>query len=369
MIRVLDRYLFREVVVTALAVISVLLLAVFGNILARFLGRASDGSLPVDALLPLVLVGVARVFIMLIPFSMFLAVLMSMGRLYKDSEMTALRASGVGYRQLYRPLFFISLPLTALLVWLSFSVMPMLEQVSDRVKADMRTRSELVGITPGRFIESKSAGRVLFIESLSEDKSAMRNVFIHFKNHGRSSVVTATRAEQVINPQTGQRYLELKNGFRYEGVPGEGEYRIAQFGAYGVLVPRPQDEGTAVNRDAMSTAALWHSGGPKDMAELHWRMALPVSLLVLMLVAMPLSYTTPRQGRFGKLTIGILVYVIYANLFIMGEAWIAKGLIPAALGLWWVHLIMLVLTGGLLVRQYGWRWVLSMSGPRRGAVR
>ncbi len=361
MIRILDRYFLREVLVTATAVMSVLLLTVIGNILARLLGRTTEGRLPVDVLFPLVGLGAARIFILLIPFAVFLAIMMSMGRLYRDSEMTALRASGIGYRQLYRPLSLLGVVLVPALIGLSFITMPTIEQASDRIKTEVQERSELSGISPGRFIESNSAGRVVFIESLTEDKSAMRNVFVHFDNHGRSSVVTATRAEQVIDPDTGERYLELKNGYRFEGVAGEAQYRIAEFEAYGVLVPRVKSEGRENNRGAYTTKALWNSGTAKDMAELHWRLAVPISLVVLIIVALPLSYTSPRQGRFGKLTVGILVYVIYANLLIVGQSWIDKGRVSPAFGLWWVHALVLVLALVLITRQYGWRWV---SWPR-----
>ena len=352
MLRILDRYLIKEVVLTLVAVMSVLGLIVTGNLFARLLGRVTEGELPADALLPLVGLGSVRVIILLLPFSLFIAIMLSLGRLYRDNEMAAMRACGVGYAQLYRPLFVVGLPLALALAYFVMWVVPAVVEQSELIKGRMATRSELVGITPGRFIESQGGRRVVFVESLSDDSETMHNVFVHARDEeGNSTVVTAASAGQVFDRETGNRYIELREGNRYEGNPGEARQSIAQFGVHGLLMPRDVGEPRVDNTETLPLSALWESDHPVHRAELHWRLSIPLSVVVLILLAVPMSHTSPRQGRFGTVVIGILAYVIYANALVAGQGALQKGQLPAELGLWWVHGVALVVALILVMRQ------------------
>lgn len=355
LIAILDRYILRELMLTQMAVIVVLTLTIVGNFFARLLSYAVEGRFHADILMPLVGLISLHALIKTLPVAVFLSVMLVLGRLYKDSEMPAMRGAGVGYLRLYRPLLLFALPMIALSTYLSLVVGPWSAGMVDQVRHAASNRSELVGITPGRFIQAQDGKRVFFVESI--DNEQMRNVFVFVRRDDTSYVVTAERAAQAHDSATQQRYIVLADGYRYEGVPGEAEFRMMNYATHGVLVPNPAAGGVAVKRDAESSWRLWQSGDIKDQAELQWRLSFPISVLLLVLIAQPLAHTTPRQGRFGKLIVAVAVYVIYANAVVVGRSAIEQGQVPAWLGIWGVHAAFAATGLLLLGREFGRRWL------------
>lgn len=180
------------------------------------------------------------------------------------------------------------------------------------------------------------------------------NVFVdHSKNGldkpGKLEIWVATRAEQRGAGQAEQTFV-LYDGERYEGVPGEGQFRVIKFSQGGIPV-RLGDPRSRERRAAMKpTVELLQSAELRDLAELHARASIPVMALVLMLMAVPLSRLRPRQGRFGKLGAAILIYFLYSLLLDASRTWVENSTIPAIVGPWWVHALALVLGVGLLLR-------------------
>ncbi|MEJ2061402.1 MAG: LPS export ABC transporter permease LptF [Gammaproteobacteria bacterium] len=363
--QVLTRYLLREVTISLLGVVSVLLLIIVGNLLAQLLAQAGTGIVTTDALLPLLALSSVKALIQLTPVSLLIAIMLTMGRWYRDSEVYALHAAGIGYGRLYRMLFQIGVPLSLLLAFASLYLMPMLDRQFWHIREQVAQRSELVGIEPGRFIQSKSDNRVLFIESISKNADRMGNVFIYSNVKGRDEIVTASEASQSVKAGGAARFLRLEQGHRYEGVPGEGSFTITNFKDSRVRMPAPPAVTEADRLDTTSTEALLKSHDPRDQAELQWRLAIPISTLILTLLALPLSYAAPRQGRFGKMALGILVYVIYANLILLSKSWIAHERMPEWVGIWWVHGVMFLLALLLIVHRYSLGWLLN--GWRKAA--
>jgi lipopolysaccharide export system permease protein len=364
---VLNRYLMREMLSTHLAVTLVLLLIIVGGTVARMLREAAEGRIPADVLMTLVALGSVRGLILLLPVSLFLALMLGLGRLYKDSEMAALQACGVGPARLYQPIAWVTVPMTALLTLLVFWGAPLASATIDHVRTDVERRSELLGVSPGRFLESRVGGRVFFIEGYTRDGAAMRDVFIQSRGPDGTEVITARRAESKVDPVTGQRYLVLHDGYRYLGRPGEREFRILEFRTHGVRVPDPEGSRRG-GVDSMSTRELIGSTRRHERAEVQWRISIPVSMVLLAALALPLSHTTnPRGGRFAKLTAAIGVYIVYANFLILAKSWYASGQTPAWLGMWWVHAALVALTLVLLWRQRGLR-VRRPAGPREAGA-
>jgi len=365
---VLNRYLVREVLLTQAAVTLVLLLIIVGGTLARMLREAAEGRIPTDVLITMVALGSVRGLILLLPVSLFLALMLSLGRWYKDSEMAAMQACGVGPRRVYRAILWMTTPLVIVLTVLVFWVAPMASAAIDQVRIDAEERSDLAGVAPGRFLESRAGGQVFFIEGYTEDpegRTAMRGVFIRAMGPEGPEVVTARRAYSDQDPISGQRYLVLQDGYRYRGKPGSSEFRILAFQTHGIRVPEPPGSTRTGKVDSLPVTELLGSSSRHHQAELQWRLAMPLSMILLAALALPLSHTTnPRQGRYAKLTAGIGVYVFYANFMILGKSWFATGQTPAWLGMWWVHGLMLVLILALLWRQRG----LRVRRPRREAV-
>lgn len=350
--RIIDRYLMKEMLGTHLAVTLVLLLIILGGTVARMLREAAEGRIPADVLLSLVALGSIRGLILLLPVSLFLALMLSLGRLYKDSEMAALQACGVGPGRLSLTIAWVTVPMVVLLALLVFWGAPLASERIEQVRAEAQQRSDLSGIAPGRFLESRVGGRVFFIEGYTRDGGAMRDVFIQSRGPGGTEVVTARRAETRVDPASGQRYLVLHDGFRYVGEPGEQAFRILEFETQGVRVPDPEGAGRRGRADSQPTGALLGSRNRLERAELQWRISIPVSMVLLAVLALPLSHTTnPRQGRFARITGAIVVYVLYANFLILAKSWYGRGQTPEWLGMWWVHVALAVLIVVLLLRQ------------------
>jgi len=353
---ILNRYLVREVLLTQAAVTLVLLLIIMGGTLARMLREAAEGRIPADVLVTMVALGSVRGLILLLPVSLFLALMLSLGRWYKDSEMAAMQACGVGPRQIYRAIGWMTLPLVVVLTVLVFWVAPMASAAIDQVRIAAEERSDLAGVAPGRFLESRTGGQVFFIEGYTEDRSAMQGVFIRAMGPEGPEVVTARRAHSEQDPVSGQRYLVLEDGYRYRGRPGSSEFRILSFQTHGIRVPDPPGSTRTVKVDGLPLSTLLGSPSRYHQAELQWRLSMPLSMILLAALALPLSHTAnPRQGRYAKLTAGIAIYIFYANFLILGKSWVSSGLVPVWLGMWWVHGLVLLLILGLLWRQRGLR--------------
>ncbi len=354
---VLDRYLLRELLRTQLAVLLVLLLIILGGVLARMLREAAEGRIPSDLIMPLLLFGSLRGLILLFPIALFVALMLTLGRLYQDSEMSALRACGVGPLRLYQAFAWVIIPSMGLAAVLVFWVSPTVVSLMEQLRTQALQRSELVGISPGRFLIARQDARVFYIESLSEDRRRMEAVFTQRRDAKGTDIVVARQAEQYVDETTGQRFLVLLDGYRYQGIPGQGAYQIMAFERYGVRVPETSGGANRrQNRDALPSHQLWRSEDPALRAEWQWRASVPLSVLVLSLLALPLAHTSPRKGRYAKLAAGILVYVVYANLLILAKSWYADGYTPAWLGMNWVHLLPVLLMLALLYQQQGGFW-------------
>jgi lipopolysaccharide export system permease protein len=334
---IIDRYVSRELLLTWLAVTLVLMLILMSSTLARLLGKAAEGAMPSDAVLPLLGITGLRYFILLIPLSLYLGVLLCFSRLYKDNEMAALAACGVGMKRLYRPLLMIVAPVSLLILVLTLYVMPWVSQQTQVMKTEMGNRSELTGLVAGRFNQSQSSDAIMFLEHQSDDGRKMENVFIHQNHQTRQSIETAAMAES-YKDKNGRKFIVFVNGQNYEGQPGQSNYRITQYEKHGIYVPESDLAAMPVTRkEALSTAEIWRSDSPAHQAEFQWRLSIPVSALLMAVLALPLSYTTPRKGRYSKLALAILLYLIYSNMLGVAQNWVEFGKVPSWLGMWWVH--------------------------------
>ncbi|MFP4683332.1 MAG: LPS export ABC transporter permease LptF [Ectothiorhodospira sp.] len=352
-LKVLDRYLIREMLFTLGAVTLVLVLIILGGMLARLLQEVTEGRIPADVLPGILLLGTLNALILLLPVSLFLAVMLTLGRLYKDSEMAALMACGVGYARLYRPVMALTLPLALILLVLSLTVGPWSKLQVDEIRAESSQRSDLVGVTPGRFLEPGIGGTVFFVESFSQDREVMNQVFIQRRVEGETQVLVARSASQETDPVSGQRFLVLQDGFRYDGSPGDRDFRIIRFDTHGVRLPDPGAARVRNRTDNIPTGKLWGDDRTDYRAELQWRLSAPASMLLLALLALPLAHTAPRKGRFARLALAVGVYVVYAQMQILAKDWFADGQLPPWLGMWWVHAVLGLLAVFLLMQRQG----------------
>lgn len=358
-ITIIDRYIVREVLTTWLAVLFVLLIVVTSVEVVQFLKWFLQGDLTTSTVLPLFINSQLKVLVLMIPVSLFLAVLLALSRLYMDSEMTAMMAGGIGPRQWFRALLMVAVPVSLMVLMMTLYMRPWVALQRADINAQIRNVSIISTFAQGRFNRSPDGEAVIYMEEISKDGKTMSNIFQRFSKDGNTHVDLALSAKNVTQ-KNGLDYIQFENGNHYIGVPGESDYSIIEYTEYGLLVPTPEDRSYPLRVQALSTKELWNSDRPEHKAELDWRITLPVATLIIVMMALPLSQTTPRGGRYSKLALGILLYLIYSNLLGMGKAWVSKGVIPYWIGTSWVH-VLGIITLYMLLRHSG---LITNKKPR-----
>lgn len=355
---IIHRYLLREIGVTFLGVTLVLLLLFLSATFVRILAEAMAGDYPAKVVFTLfALKGIANM-VLILPVALFLGVMLALGRLYKDSEMVAMTACGIGPSYVLQSVAALALVVTLIIAYLSLWFAPYAEEKSHQLLDEVGAEVELEMVVPGRFIEVGEGHEVIYAESRDED-GELHGVFAYGMVDGEMAMLTAKRARQVGNSGDDNRYLMLYDGYRYEGRPGSKAYRRIQFKEHGLRIQEQQVVPSKRRRNAVPTATLFHSKDRADIAELQWRIATPLSTLILALLAVPLSRATPRQGRFGKLFLGIVLFVVYNNMLSVARSALSGGSVSPWVGTWWVHLLMVALVY-ILYRQHN-----RIRGPRR----
>ncbi len=354
MFRILDRYILKEVALTWFAVTGVLLLILMTNQFARVLGDVAKGKLPKAAAFDVIGLSAIQYLNVLIPIGVFLAVMLALGRLYRDSELPAMMACRVGLRGIYRPIALLLIPLALGVAWVSIDIGPRSLATIDRIGAEARREADLSSIEPGRFTVFGNDDAVVYGESVSVE-GQMQGVFIQRSiGNGALEVVVAERGTQVDTDDPDTRMLVLNNGRRYEGIPGTAQFRVVEFVEHGIPYTLPRVQVDDPEPEAMPIEQLIGADDPEQLAELHWRFGIPIATILLGILAVPLSKTQPRAGRYGKLAVGLLVFIIYFNMLNAAKAWIEQGKVDPALGLWYVHGGLLLLALAMLSAQNGW---------------
>ena len=354
---IIHRYLNKEVGQTWLAVSTVLLVIILSSVLVRFLREAAAGALSGEAVFYLLGLKVLIYMELLLPVAFFLAVMLALGRWYRDNEMGALAACGVSPMSLYKPLLWLAVPLAVAMAVLALYVAPWAARLGYQISERLEKSPGLSAVIAGRFKEVGNGRLVFYVERVSKDRERMHNIFIQSRRHGTLNLLSAASAYQTVDQKTGERFVVMLNGYRYEGLPGQANFKIVRFAKQVLRIPRQGNERVQYRSDAASTAALWRARTKGDMAELEWRISMPLSALLLTLLAVPLGRSSPRQGRYGQLVAAILVYVVYVNMLGVAQVWIEHGNISPRLGVWWVHGALLLFTAALLLYQNGSRWL------------
>ena len=349
MIRILDRYIFREITLTWLGVTLVLLLILLTNQFARVLGDVAKGKLPRDAAFDVIGLSAAQYLTILVPIGLFLSVMLALGRLYRDSEMPAMMACRIGPSGVYRPLLWLLLPVAPAVAWLAMEGAPRAMAAVEVIGAEARREADLASIEPGRFTVFGPEQAVVYGESVTPEGD-MEKVFMQRRaEDGQIEVVVANRGAQIDSEDEDLRLLVLYDGRRYEGVPGTSQFRVVEFAEHGIPYRLPRLQTDEPQPRAMSFASLLRSQRPEHVAETQWRLSVPLSTVLLGFLAVPLAKSRPRAGRYGRLAVALLVFIIYFNLLNASKAWIEQQTISPALGLWWVHggvvLVLLLLVG------------------------
>ena len=352
-------YITREVIRTFGGVFLVLFLIILSTQLIKSLAAVANGKISIDFLFALIGLKNLQSMTLIIPLTLFLAILLALSRLYKDSEMVALSACGIGPASLLKSVVLVMASFVCFEIGLALVIGPWAFRQMQIVEEEFKLQADIELVIPGQFTLSNDRKRVIYTEEIV-NRTQLKNVFLHVDNNNRSSVLASDKANIETDPRQGARYIVFQNGNRYDGVSGALEHRAIKFKDYGVLL---EGQGRAViklDRDALPLKELTASDNLYYKAELQWRISQILMMIILALLAVPLSKTSPRQGRYGKMALAVLIYIVYSNLLLVAMNWLRKGVVEAYIGMWWVHLLFFALFLFLFARQMGW-----LSGLRR----
>lgn len=329
----------------------VLLIVMIGVSLGELLNDVVGGHMPSSLIGTLMILKLPHVLSTIVPLGIFIAVIWGLGRLYRDQEMAVMRASGFNWRMLLRPLFNLMMPVAALLLAMDLFLAPKATSAAQqRLEDAFRTAAEW-GLQAGQFHVLKGGDLVLYIGSVDKDGRTLRNIFIQQRQEEREQVWVAEQGYYWLDEENGTRYLTLENGQITEGGAGTLDFGILQFSRNDLRLPEPERHAKAVSLEARASREIIFSSDAQEVAEIQWRVSPAIAIIVLGMLAIPLSHSSPREGRGGRVVLGILAYTVYANILYMCRSWVAQGDLPAWLGMWWVHILALVIAVIWLQRQ------------------
>lgn len=341
--RIIDHYLVREIVYPLLAICCGLVVIFVTYSLSRFLVDADAGLLlPADVARLTALKALISLDVLL-PLSMFIAIMTGLGRLYTDSEIHAMRAAGIGEAHLMRPLLRLTLTLAVAVALLSTVARPWAYAQSYAIRAEAEATAETGRIREARFYSFGEQQRTVFIDRIADNDSDLEGVFVHTRKGDDLQVITAASGvfEKFVQP--GLHRLELTDARLFKKVR-EGTDFSALFGTFTVYLEAGQPAPPGYRVKAASTQELQRSADPVDMAEFQWRASTPVSTLLLTLAAIPLSRSKPRQGRYARMLLALLIYAVYFNLLDVSRSWVEQG---SSQSIWWVPALLSLLVAGL----------------------
>ena len=350
---IIDRYLARQVTQSLVGVSVVLLLIFVSGQLVSLFGKVASGTLHANTVLLLLGLKSLSNLVFVLPLSFYLAILLAFTRLYQDNEMVVLTACGIGQLKILRGLAFLIVVFSILVGWLSLHLAPWAETKAQEIVKSVDDSTDLQGIIPGRFKELARGVGVIYVEKLDDD-GRMHNIFLQREDRDGPILIRAERAYAQMDEQSGQRFMILENGHRYSGKPGVNYFSSVSFERHGIrMTESSSSKPLQLRFKAVPTTTLWGSKNTVHMSELQWRISAPILCILLAILAIPLSRTSHRQGRYGKLAIAILLYIIYSNLLNVSRTWVTKSEIDPNIGLWWVHVTVIIFALILWWRQLG----------------
>lgn len=342
--------LVSEFASNGLLVFTVLLGIIVVGQLIRLLGEAVSGVVAVEGVLALLGFSAMNYLPVLLSISLFMSILLTLSRCYRDSEMIVWFSSGIGLTRWVRPVLSFAMPIVALVALLSLALSPWAMKKADEFKKKLESRDDVAAATPGMFRESKQADRVYFIENVDVGSNRVGNIFVQSEQDGKSGTMFAQQGLQETMPN-GDRFLILLNGTRYEGTPGQRDYRIVEFERYAMRIDAVPVKQADPNLRAKPTRELLENRTPWNISELEWRIGLPVSAAILAVLAIPLSFVNPRAGRSLNLILAIVLYMLYSNMISVSNAWVGQGKLSPVAGLFGIHALMLTIAALMFYRR------------------
>lgn len=362
---IISRYLIKEVCYALLAVTLVLLLVFLSNQLVRFLSYAASGKIAANVLLQVMGFEISFLLALLLPLGLYLAIIATYGRLYADNELSVMQSSGFSTQRLVILTAMFAVIVMMIVMVLTLWVNPSVAKVKENlISQGVASGNVINNLMPGRFQVTGDENRVFYVESIARNHQQANNLFVAERKKttvenaiNTWTVLSAAEGYQMTDPVSKDKFVVAVNGYRYEGTPGQNAYKIIQFSKYAIRLPDQTIEASHQAQEVTPTSVLWehYYDNPKNAAELQWRLSMPLSVLLLALLAIPLSYVRPRQSRYAQFLPAILAYVVYVELLFTARDWIEQKTVPISLGLWWVHGLLILFIVLLFLWQTG-KW-------------
>ncbi|WP_432746424.1 LPS export ABC transporter permease LptF [Methylobacter sp. G7] len=339
---------------TLLAVWSVIVVIIVSRQFIRILDKAIEGQVSNQTLMTVLGLKTIIASATFLPAALFMAVLMVLGRMYRDQEMSAVASAGGGAGTVYRAIFLLIFPVTVLSVGLSFYASPWAEAMMEELMHQDKESADLRGIAAGKFSEYSQGDLVFYVENIDADKE-MHQVFVQHRQGNRLAIINAETGRLKDLPDG--RYVILENGERIQGQPGALNFVLEQFTEYAVRIENKESV-ASFGKESIASEALVTSGQIADIAELQRRLSIPMGIILLSFIAVPLAQMSPRGGVYGNMLVGFIIYFSYGNLIRVSDSWVMNQTIPAWLGIVGVNTLLLLVGGVLLARLFGWQWLL-----------
>ncbi|WP_372871937.1 LPS export ABC transporter permease LptF [Shewanella sp.] len=365
------RYLLREVFKAQIAVLLVLLTIFISQHFVRVLADASDGEFPASLVVTLLGLNLPYLAVLVLPLSLFLGILLAHGRMYSENEMVVFHGVGVSEWYVTRVTLLLAVLNMLFTGYLSLFVTPWAEERQNQVLEKAQSEAGLAALVQGRFQTSPDGRAVLFVEKIGKDNE-LEKVFVAQlpdpeDEQGQVNLVSA-KGGKVVEDASGGQQLKLSDGVRYQGSPSRLDYQVLEFGGYGMQIKEQEVDERRRKMSALPLEQLVKQNTPEAVAELHWRLAIPLAIPLMTLIAVPMARVNVRQGKFAKMLPAILLYLGYFGLMVAGRKALEDEVIPAYLGMWWIHLSALVMGMMLLGKERPFGARLSSRFKRRAAV-
>lgn len=354
---IIARYLIKEIAQTLFGVCLILMLIGLSGQLVGLFAEVTAGNLSVNTVMIVLGLKTLKMLLVIFPLSLYLAVLMTLSQLYQNNEMAAISSCGISQTYILRAVLSIAFLFAILVGTFSLQIVPWANLFQQQIVASAKSSSDLEGMTAGRFKEMSAGGGVMYIENINEERTQLQNVFVQGKVKNSEMIIRADSGRQMIDEASGDRFIVLEKGVRFETGAGKQGYTVIEFEKHGVRIREKSEAKVAKKHAAMPTLELFKGDTPAHKGELHSRLAPIFLCLLLAALAVPLSKTSPRQGRYARLGFGLIIYIVFNNLIYVGKTWVNSGKVPAEIGLWWVHGLLLLLVIFLFMQQMGFKYL------------
>jgi lipopolysaccharide export system permease protein len=347
---IIDGYIAREVLKPLAIITSALIIVFAGYSSGRYLSYAVDGLLQIETLASFILIKLVIALEVLLPIALYLSIVLGLGRLESNSEVTAIRASGIGGQRVMRVVIGVSCLLALLVACFSIYGRPLAYEQSYWIKAKAEAEIELDKLESGNFYDSERRERTIFVEQVDKASGRLERIFIRGERGGIVHVIYAGSGIQEFDVASGRRVLTLFDVRVYFIGPwGESDKGLGKFKKMTLRLADAEPLSLGYKRKAAATSELALSNVPLDVAEFQWRLSTPVSTVLLGVLAVLFSRSAPRSSRYAKIIGAGLVYIVYYNLSIVARTWVETEVVGKFPGIWWVQVALILVIVGLVV--------------------